>query len=68
VTLIARRGPGSRQGQDVVRLLVEQNLTNVVLVGHSYAGTVISGVADLIPERIGHLVYLAAIVPMDGES
>lgn len=53
---------------DVVRLIVEEDLTDVVLVGHSYAGLVISSVANQVPERIAHLVYLDAMVPEDGES
>ncbi|HEY0693925.1 MAG TPA: alpha/beta fold hydrolase [Kribbella sp.] len=53
---------------DVVALLSEWDLTNVVLVGHSYAGMVISGVAGEVPERIAHLVYVDAMVPTDGES
>jgi pimeloyl-ACP methyl ester carboxylesterase len=40
----------------------------VVLVGHSYGGMVISGVADRVPERIRHLVYVDAFLPEDGES
>jgi pimeloyl-ACP methyl ester carboxylesterase len=40
----------------------------VVLVGHSYAGSVISGVADAAPGRIAALVYLDAFVPADGDS
>ncbi|GHH51465.1 alpha/beta hydrolase [Lentzea cavernae] len=53
---------------DVVRLLVDEDLSDVVLVGHSYAGMVISGVANQVPERIARLVYLDAMVPADGES
>ena len=53
---------------DVVGLLVGEDLTDVVLVGHSYAGMVISGVANEVPERIARLVYLDAMVPTDGES
>ncbi|HEX7309099.1 alpha/beta fold hydrolase [Lentzea sp.] len=53
---------------DVVRLLVEEDLHDVVLVGHSYAGMVISGVANEVPERIARLVYLDAMVPEHGES
>jgi len=45
-----------------------QGLTDVRLVGHSYGGMVITGVADRIPERIKRLVYLDAFVPVDGES
>jgi pimeloyl-ACP methyl ester carboxylesterase len=53
---------------DVVRLISEQKLTDVVLVGHSYAGLVISAAANEVPDRIAHLVYLDAMVPEDGES
>jgi pimeloyl-ACP methyl ester carboxylesterase len=53
---------------DVVRLIVEEDLTDVVLVGHSYAGLVISSAANRVPERIAHLVYLDAMVPEDGET
>ncbi|MFF3710585.1 alpha/beta fold hydrolase [Streptomyces phaeochromogenes] len=53
---------------DIVRLIVEEDLTEVVLVGHSYAGLVISSAANQVPDRIGGLVYLDAMVPEDGES
>ncbi|MDX3403982.1 MULTISPECIES: alpha/beta fold hydrolase [Streptomyces] len=53
---------------DVVGLIAGENLSDVVLVGHSYAGLVISSAAHRIPERIAHLVYLDAMVPEDGES
>lgn len=43
-------------------------LHHVVLVGHSYAGTVIAGVADRIPDRLENLVYLDAMIIHDGES
>jgi len=42
--------------------------SGVVLVGHSYGGSVITGVADRIPERVRALVYLDAFVPEDGDS
>jgi pimeloyl-ACP methyl ester carboxylesterase len=54
--------------QDVVNILEYEDLQEVVLVGHSYGGMVIAGVADRIPERIAHIVYLDAFVPQDGES
>ena len=41
---------------------------DVVLVGHSYGGMVITGVADRIPDRIDSLVFLDAVMPHDGES
>ena len=54
--------------QDIVGELSEKNLHGVILVGHSYGGMVITGVVDLVPERIAHLVYLDTFVPRDGES
>lgn len=53
---------------DIVTLINEEGLGEVVLVGHSYAGLVISSVANQVPDRIGHLVYLDAMVPEDGET
>ncbi|MFD7155107.1 alpha/beta fold hydrolase [Kribbella sp. NPDC059898] len=53
---------------DVAGLIEGERLDDVVLVGHSYAGMVISGVADRVPERIAQLVFLDAMVPEDGES
>jgi pimeloyl-ACP methyl ester carboxylesterase len=49
-------------------LSAEPDAENLVLVGHSYGGMVITGVADRIPERVDALVYLDALVPRDGES
>lgn len=54
--------------QDVVGLLKDEDLHGVILVGHSYGGIIITGVADQVPERIAHLVYLDTFVPRDGES
>lgn len=54
--------------RDVVGVLEYEDLNDVVLVGHSYGGVVISGVADLAAPRLGHLVYLDAEVPEDGDS
>jgi pimeloyl-ACP methyl ester carboxylesterase len=53
---------------DIVRAIRENDLAEVVLVGHSYAGLVISSVADQAPDRVAQLVYLDAMVPQDGES
>ena len=53
---------------DIVNLLKFENLHNVILVGHSYGGMVISGVAEQIPARIKQLIYLDAFVPKNGES
>ena len=53
---------------DIVNVLRFEELRDVVLVGHSYAGMVITGVADREPARIRELVYFDALVPEDGES
>ena len=53
---------------DVVNLIMWEELSDVVLCGHSYGGCVISGVAERIPERIRALVYLDAFVLEDGEN
>jgi len=53
---------------DVVAVLKYEDLHDVVLVGHSYGGMVITGVADRAPSRVGHLVYLDAATPTDGQS
>jgi pimeloyl-ACP methyl ester carboxylesterase len=54
--------------QDLINLLVWEDLRDVVLVGHSFGGNAITAAADRVPERIGHLVYLDAIVPVSGQS
>lgn len=53
---------------DVLNLLEFDGLRDVVLVGQSYGGAVITGVADRAPERIRRLVYVDAFVPRDGDS
>jgi pimeloyl-ACP methyl ester carboxylesterase len=53
---------------DVANLLTFEDLHDVILCGHSYAGMVVSGVADRMPERIAGLVYVDAFVPNDGEA
>jgi pimeloyl-ACP methyl ester carboxylesterase len=49
--------------QDVVNVLEYEELDDAILVGHSYGGIVITGAAERMPARIGHLVYLDAVVP-----
>lgn len=53
---------------DVVNMILYEDLHDIILVGHSYGGMVISGVADRVPDRIRRLVYLDAMVPNDGDS
>ncbi|WP_076431375.1 alpha/beta fold hydrolase [Haladaptatus litoreus] len=52
---------------DIVNVLEYNDLTDAVLLGHSYAGLVVTGVAERVPERLAHVVYLDALVPMDDE-
>jgi pimeloyl-ACP methyl ester carboxylesterase len=54
--------------EDVVNTILYEDLHDIILVGHSYGGMVITGVADRVPDRIKRLVYLDAMVPNDGES
>lgn len=53
---------------DILNVIRFEGLHDVILVGHSYGGMVISGVAEQVPDRIKQLVYLDAMVPNDGES
>ncbi|WP_151447819.1 alpha/beta fold hydrolase [Lacisediminimonas profundi] len=54
--------------QDACAVIENEELQDVVLVGHSFGGPVISGVADRMPERLRHLVYLDALIVQDGLS
>jgi len=54
--------------EDVSRLIIAGDLDDVVLVGHSYGGMVISGVAELIAERVKSFVVLDGFVPEDGKA
>jgi pimeloyl-ACP methyl ester carboxylesterase len=53
---------------DVVDLLETEELEQVVLVGHSYAGMVVTGAAAKVPKRLASVVYLDAFVPESGQS
>jgi pimeloyl-ACP methyl ester carboxylesterase len=53
---------------DIVGVLKFEGLTDAILVGHSYGGMVITGAADRALSRVGHLVYLDAAHPRDGEA
>jgi pimeloyl-ACP methyl ester carboxylesterase len=54
--------------EDIVAVLEYEDLTNVVLVGHSYAGMVIAGVAQKTAPRLAELVYLDSFLPENGKS
>ena len=54
--------------QDILMVLEYEDLHEVILVGYSYSGMVVTAVAERAPERLAQLVYLDAFVPSDGES
>ncbi len=53
---------------DVAAVIEMEELPQAIVVGHSYGGVVITGVADRMPQRIARLVFVDAIVPLPGES
>lgn len=53
--------------RDVAAVLEYEDLREVILVGHSYGGMVITGAADRAADRVGRLVYLDAANPKDGQ-
>ena len=53
---------------DVQNAIEAEELQDVILVGHSYAGMLVTAVADRGPQHLSHLVYLDAVVPKPGES
>jgi len=54
--------------RDVIGCIEMEEVSDVVLLGHSYGGMVITGVADRIPEKIKSLIYLDAFIPRNGDS
>src|ERR1700730_16056499 len=50
----------------VAKVMFYEECDDVILVGHSYGGMVITGVADRIPHKIKRLIYLDALIPKDG--
>ncbi|HWH80844.1 MAG TPA: alpha/beta hydrolase family protein [Burkholderiaceae bacterium] len=54
--------------QDILATIEMEELSDVILVGHSFGGRVIAGVADRIPQRIRHLVFIDGGLPLDGLS
>jgi pimeloyl-ACP methyl ester carboxylesterase len=54
--------------RDVVNTLTYEDLSEVILLGHSNGGTLITAVAERVPARLAHLVYLDAFVPEDGQA
>ena len=53
---------------DIVNVIEAEELNHIVLVGHSFGGNAISGVADRMPERVRHLVYLDSLMIEGGKA
>src|SRR5919107_1009755 len=53
---------------DVTQVLEYEDLNEVILIGHSYGGLVISGVAERVPKRIRRVVYLDGYIPEDNKT
>ena len=54
--------------EDIANVVWFEQLNNIVLVGHSFGGNAISGVADRMPDRVAHLVYLDAMILENGQT
>jgi pimeloyl-ACP methyl ester carboxylesterase len=54
--------------EQICALITENDLTDVILVGHSYGGMIITGVAATMPDRTDRLVYVDAAMPDPGQS
>jgi pimeloyl-ACP methyl ester carboxylesterase len=54
--------------KDVVNTVLYEDLSDIVLLGYSYGGFVVTGALEHIGDRVGHLVYLDAFVPDDGDT
>jgi pimeloyl-ACP methyl ester carboxylesterase len=53
---------------DVVNTILYEDLENIVLLGYSYGGMVVTGALEHVADRVAHLVYLDAFLPADGEA
>lgn len=53
---------------DVVNAVTYEDLRDIVLLGYSYGGMVVTGALEHIADRVSHLVYLDAFVPADGQA
>lgn len=54
--------------QDIINVIEYRNLSDIVLVGHSYGGMIITGVAEAYADRIQRLIYFDGNFPEDGQS
>ncbi|MGE5102625.1 MAG: alpha/beta fold hydrolase [Deltaproteobacteria bacterium] len=66
--LLSTRVELSTHITDIANVLFYEDITEAVLVGHSYGGMVITGVAQAVPERVSRLIYFDAYLPEPGES
>jgi pimeloyl-ACP methyl ester carboxylesterase len=66
--LMARQITVETHIQDVANAIETEELTNIILVGHSYGGMAVTGVADRMTDRIRHIVYLDALIPENGDT
>jgi pimeloyl-ACP methyl ester carboxylesterase len=53
---------------DVVNTILYEDLADIVLLGYSYGGMVVTGALEHVADRVAHLVYLDAFKPVDGQS
>ncbi len=53
---------------DIANLIRWEDLRDIILIGHSYGGMVVTGVADALTDRVSALVYLDAFLPTAGKS
>jgi pimeloyl-ACP methyl ester carboxylesterase len=65
---VCKRVSHAESTQSIVEFIVARGLTDIVLVGHSTGGTIISKVVELIPDRVRRLVFHSGFVLNDGES
>jgi pimeloyl-ACP methyl ester carboxylesterase len=65
---VCKRVSHEQSTQSIVDFIVSRDLTDIVLVGHSYGGTIISKVVEAIPDRVRRLVFWSGFVLNDGES
>ncbi|NJM90562.1 MAG: alpha/beta hydrolase [Hydrococcus sp. RU_2_2] len=72
---IAGHGKGANKNvnhaqctQSIVDYIVDKDLTDIVLLGHSFGGTIIAKVAEAISDRIRRLIFFDAFVVNDGDS
>lgn len=65
---VCKRVTHAQSTQSIVDYIVGHDLADIVLVGHSYGGTIICKVAEAIPDRLRRLVFYSGLVLNDGES